>query len=153
MREKESAVTSSFPSRAVTCAGEYLLLITHLVVYSFFASYAYIITYEPNHVVIKWWMPVIFISIYGFINLTTLVTILLASVARVALGVHYPSDCVIGFFQVPILSMSLHIRESLYVYWELCYGEQMELGAVHVMTIAATAEKTPVNFLILFLMH
>jgi len=78
MRERESATTSSFPSRAVTCA----------VVYSYFVSYAYIITRNPVVIRIAWWMPVVFI-----------LAILLASFARINMGVHYPSDCVAGFIQ------------------------------------------------------
>jgi len=81
MRDKETAVTSSFPSRAVTCG----------VVYSYFICYAYVISSGPITSTdwhFAWWMPILFIF-----------TVLIASFARVNLGVHYPSDCVAGFLQ------------------------------------------------------
>jgi len=77
MRNRESATTSSFPSRAVTCA----------TVYSFVISYAYMYMYK-NAVVVSWWMP-----------LLAIFAVILSSFARVHMGVHYPSDCVIGLIQ------------------------------------------------------
>jgi membrane-associated phospholipid phosphatase len=68
--------TSSFPSRAVTCA----------VVYSFAVCFAVIDRSHPH--TIQWWMP-----------LVVLIAFLLASFARINLGVHYPSDCVGGILQ------------------------------------------------------
>jgi len=76
--ENETAVSSSFPSRAVTCA----------TVYSFLVSYAYIYDVENGILWITWWMPILII-----------VSVLLASFARINMGVHYPSDCIIGLFQ------------------------------------------------------
>eukprot|EP01114_Cavostelium_apophysatum_P022395 TRINITY_DN8089_c0_g1_i1.p1 TRINITY_DN8089_c0_g1~~TRINITY_DN8089_c0_g1_i1.p1 ORF type:complete len:402 (+),score=24.45 TRINITY_DN8089_c0_g1_i1:165-1370(+) len=78
-RKKESATTSSFPSRAVTCG----------VVYSFFICYAYIFYAEnPSKWHVLWWMPfVLFIIVF------------LSSFARINLGVHYPSDCLFGVLQ------------------------------------------------------
>jgi len=75
IRKKETAVTSSFPSRAVTCA----------VVYAFVIIYAYLYKIRFQ---IDWWMPILLL---GFT--------ILSSFSRVNLGVHYPSDCVAGFFQ------------------------------------------------------
>jgi len=76
-------MTSSFPSRAVTCAA----------VYSFAIIWAYIYVNTENkwsemHALFRWWMPILF-----------LVAIFLASFARINLGVHYPSDCVGGLLQ------------------------------------------------------
>jgi len=77
VRMKESAVTSSFPSRAVTCA----------TVYSFLFIYAYNETLETRWTLL-WWQPLLIIGM-----------ILLSSFARVHMGVHYPSDCLGGFLQ------------------------------------------------------
>jgi hypothetical protein len=77
LRPKETAVTSSFPSRAVTCA----------VVYSFVVIYAFIFKVNRTFQV-EWWMP--FLVIFAA---------LLSSFARINMGVHYPSDCVAGFIQ------------------------------------------------------
>ena len=77
LRNKETAVTSSFPSRAVTCA----------VVYSFVVIYAFIFKVHKTFQV-EWWMP--FLIIFAT---------LLSSFARINMGVHYPSDCVAGFIQ------------------------------------------------------
>ena len=68
--------TSSFPSRAVTCA----------VVYVFTVCYAY--SYNRDQLAIEWWMPVLYIA-----------AVLLSSLARISLGVHYPSDCIAGMLQ------------------------------------------------------
>jgi len=83
LRQSETATTSSFPSRAVTCA----------TVYAFFICYAYV--YKVVHKdfgdgseAFQWWMLVLL-----------LLAVLLSSFARVNMGVHYPSDCVAGFIQ------------------------------------------------------
>eukprot|EP01112_Ceratiomyxa_fruticulosa_P000969 TRINITY_DN1091_c0_g1_i1.p1 TRINITY_DN1091_c0_g1~~TRINITY_DN1091_c0_g1_i1.p1 ORF type:complete len:411 (+),score=38.69 TRINITY_DN1091_c0_g1_i1:211-1443(+) len=69
--------TSSFPSRAVTCA----------VVYSY--AFVWGMAYNSGtKLSVHWWMPVI-----------CLITVFLASFARVNLGVHYPTDCIAGFLQ------------------------------------------------------
>lgn len=79
LRKSETAVTSSFPSRAVTCA----------TVYAYMIVYAYVYEEEKSSVVlITWWMPILII-----------LAVLLSSFARINMGVHYPSDCVAGFFQ------------------------------------------------------
>jgi len=74
-------LTSSFPSRAVTCA----------TVYSFAVIWGYV--YKTMHddnspIPFTWWMPILFI-----------LAISIASFARVNLGVHYPSDCIAGLVQ------------------------------------------------------
>lgn len=69
--------TSSFPSRAVTCA----------VVYTFAVCFAVAERSQEAHVV-QWWMPLVVFAAF-----------LLASFARINLGVHYPSDCVGGLLQ------------------------------------------------------
>ncbi|KAN0009240.1 hypothetical protein ACTFIU_006515 [Dictyostelium citrinum] len=71
-------MTSSFPSRAVTCS----------VVYSY--AIIWIVTYYDNYdiTIVRWWMPLLFVG-----------SILLSSFARINLGVHYPSDCVGGVIQ------------------------------------------------------
>jgi len=71
-----STKTSSFPSRAVCCS----------VVLSFAVCYAY--CYFTELQIIWWWMPELFI-IMAF----------LTSFARIFLGVHYPSDCILGAIQ------------------------------------------------------
>ncbi|KAL0221855.1 hypothetical protein RCL1_001709 [Eukaryota sp. TZLM3-RCL] len=70
-----SPKTSSFPSRAVTCAAVYSL---SWVVYTESMS---------DRVFFKSWTI-----------LFPLVCILLASLARIQIGAHYPSDCLIGAF-------------------------------------------------------
>jgi len=78
IRKTETAVTSSFPSRAVTCA----------TVYAFMIIYAYIYDIEKTDFFVTWWMPFVI-----------LIAVFLSSFARINMGVHYPSDCVIGFIQ------------------------------------------------------
>ena len=102
--------TSSFPSRAVCCS----------LVYSFAVCYGYLYFTNSNDI-IWWWMPeIIFIFLF------------LASFARVFLGVHYPSDCLVGAVQVLFFfSFFLFVffnfffigsRESLLVWLVLSYG-------------------------------
>ncbi|GAM21850.1 hypothetical protein SAMD00019534_050250 [Acytostelium subglobosum LB1] len=69
-------MTSSFPSRAVTCS----------VVYSF--AFIWGLLYYTGGPSFQWWMPFLFI-----------VMIALSSFARINLGVHYPSDCAAGVLQ------------------------------------------------------
>jgi len=69
--------TSSFPSRAVTCS----------VVYTYALCFAYNHLLNPKHL-ISWWMPLVLV-----------IAITASSVARILLGVHYPSDCVSGVLQ------------------------------------------------------
>lgn len=76
--QMRSSSTSSFPSRAVCCS----------VVYGFAICYAYCYFTDEGQVV-WWWMPELIIVMF-----------LLASFARIYLGVHYPSDCVFGALQV-----------------------------------------------------
>jgi len=76
LRDKETATTSSFPSRAVTCA----------TVYSFVICYGYL--HEMKDSEVQWWMPIFILA-----------AVLLASYARINMGVHYPSDCIAGFIQ------------------------------------------------------
>ena len=64
--------TSSFPSRAVTCA----------VVYTFIAGFALLNGYN-----------------IGIVIAITLVSALCTSIARIMLGAHFPSDCVVGLIQ------------------------------------------------------
>jgi len=76
--------TSSFPSRAVTCA----------VVYSFGISWSYYVHYEKEKTLeLEWWMP-----------LLGLVLVFATSFARVNLGAHYPSDCLAGALQGMLVS-------------------------------------------------
>jgi len=72
--------TSSFPSRAVSCA----------TVYSFVGIWAYVYFTAPpdGPIPFKWWMPVFFMG-----------SVLISTFARINLGVHYPSDCIAGFVQ------------------------------------------------------
>lgn len=74
--------TSSFPSRAVTCA----------IVYGVLISAALSSTNESDSIN---WLITIIIS---------LVFATLASMARVIVGAHYPSDCVVGFISGTICS-------------------------------------------------
>ncbi|EGC30991.1 hypothetical protein DICPUDRAFT_40655, partial [Dictyostelium purpureum] len=78
-------MTSSFPSRAVTCS----------VVYSY--AVIWIATYYQDHqnTTVEWWMPIMFVS-----------WVLLSSFARINLGVHYPSDCVGGVIQGAIVCIA-----------------------------------------------
>ena len=69
--------TSSFPSRAVTAA----------VVYTFIGLYAYHYHLTDNHE-IAWWEPLLLVVMAAW-----------AGWSRVLTGSHYPSDCLIGFFQ------------------------------------------------------
>eukprot|EP01118_Nematostelium_gracile_P003170 TRINITY_DN13603_c0_g1_i1.p1 TRINITY_DN13603_c0_g1~~TRINITY_DN13603_c0_g1_i1.p1 ORF type:complete len:372 (+),score=43.36 TRINITY_DN13603_c0_g1_i1:123-1238(+) len=85
LRDSETAVTSSFPSRAVTCA----------TVYSFMGVYAYVYNQESDRFQMTWWMPILVIS-----------SVLLSSFARVNMGVHYPTDCIIGFIQGVVVCVS-----------------------------------------------
>mmetsp|Transcript_13592 Transcript_13592/g.20584 ORF Transcript_13592/g.20584 Transcript_13592/m.20584 type:complete len:416 (-) Transcript_13592:50-1297(-) len=82
-KKKGNESTSSFPSRAVTCAVIYGYQIGYLVRY---------ITYsDASDVVlaVHWvWMPIL-----------CLIFFFAASWARVNRGVHYPSDCVAGGLQ------------------------------------------------------
>jgi len=78
IRKTETAVTSSFPSRAVTCA----------TVYAFMIIYAYIFYIEKTTFFITWWMPFVI-----------LLAVFMSSFARINMGVHYPSDCLAGFIQ------------------------------------------------------
>lgn len=74
--KRRTDTTSSFPSRAVTCA----------VVYVF--AVCWTVTYNTDRLALAWWMPVAYIA-----------AVLLSSLARISLGVHYPSDCVAGMLQ------------------------------------------------------
>jgi len=116
LRKKESAVTSSFPSRAVTCA----------VVYTFFVCYAYIISKQPSNPTVLWWMPILFVLV-----------VLLSSFARISMGVHYPSDCVFGILQgiiVCVIGTLLWSANSAIC--ESCYDDQCysDLNSDHVVT-------------------
>lgn len=73
-------MTSSFPSRAVTCATVYSFAIIW--------AYVYVNTIDDNDIDFEWWMPILFVG-----------AVLLSSFARINLGVHYPSDCVGGLIQ------------------------------------------------------
>ncbi|GAM19832.1 hypothetical protein SAMD00019534_030070 [Acytostelium subglobosum LB1] len=75
-------MTSSFPSRAVTCSVVYAYAIVWAVLY-----------YQPGQV-FRWWMPLLFIGM-----------ILATSFARINLGVHYPSDCLLGVLQGTIVCL------------------------------------------------
>lgn len=68
--------TSSFPSRAVTCAVVYAFAVCYLL-QEYWLGWGF-----------AWWMPLLFVG-----------SALLASLARVSLGVHYPSDCLLGVVQ------------------------------------------------------
>ncbi|KAL0234752.1 hypothetical protein PCE1_001788 [Barthelona sp. PCE] len=67
--------TSSFPSRAVLCSVIYLYFIVYFLQYQ---------SHDAD-VIIKWWIPIIVVAV-----------IFLSGWARVQLGVHYPSDCLVG---------------------------------------------------------
>jgi hypothetical protein len=71
------AKTSSFPSRAVTCA----------LVYSF--AFGFALYLKTGLWEVEWWILVF-----------TIVSVPLASFARVYLGVHYPTDCLGAIIQV-----------------------------------------------------
>jgi hypothetical protein len=60
--------------------------VTCAVVYIFAVCWAY--SYNLDHLAIAWWMPLVYI-----------VAVVLSSLARISLGVHYPSDCVAGMLQ------------------------------------------------------
>jgi len=75
--------TSSFPSRAVTCATVYSFAITWAYIYSNTKD-----TSRFSEWSFEWWMPVLFVA-----------AIFLSSFARINLGVHYPSDCLGGLVQ------------------------------------------------------
>ncbi|PRP80258.1 hypothetical protein PROFUN_12197 [Planoprotostelium fungivorum] len=102
--DKEGAKTSSFPSRAVTCA----------TVYSFFLCYVYNHLYNKDvnyssDLFIQWWMPI-------FVG----ACVLLSSWSRISLGVHYPSDCIFGFLQgcvVSVVATVLHNLHKTGAYW------------------------------------
>eukprot|EP01113_Clastostelium_recurvatum_P030077 TRINITY_DN3645_c0_g1_i1.p1 TRINITY_DN3645_c0_g1~~TRINITY_DN3645_c0_g1_i1.p1 ORF type:complete len:412 (+),score=55.92 TRINITY_DN3645_c0_g1_i1:178-1413(+) len=70
--------TSSFPSRAVTCA----------VVYGYALVWGLAYNNQLGEIDVTWWMPIV-----------CLVIVLLSSFARINLGVHYPSDCLAGLIQ------------------------------------------------------
>lgn len=70
-------LTSSFPSRAVTCGVVYGYLICYAIVYS-----------VDQEVQLASWMPV-------FLG----VMMLVSAYSRVQYGCHYPSDCAVGAFQ------------------------------------------------------
>lgn len=73
---RKRTTTSSFPSRAVACS----------VVYSFCICYAAWSFGGGDSLYLAWlWMPALIVLF-----------VLLSSWARVYLGVHYPSDCVVG---------------------------------------------------------
>lgn len=73
---RKRTTTSSFPSRAVACS----------VVYSFCVCYAAWSYGFGNTLYLAWlWMPALIVF-----------SGLLSSWARVYLGVHYPSDCLVG---------------------------------------------------------
>jgi len=82
MRKKETATSSSFPSRAVTCG----------TVYSFFGVYGYLYTSGTSS--IEWWMP-----------LVVMFAVFSTSFARIHMGVHYPTDCIGGFLQGSIVCL------------------------------------------------
>jgi len=65
--------TSSFPSRAVSCS----------VVYAYAVCWSVAAEGEG---LVQWWMPIVL-----------LLSTLLSAFARINLGVHYPSDAVVGF--------------------------------------------------------
>ncbi len=120
--QRKKDETSSFPSRAVTCA----------VVYSFGASYAYMYHYDTYQ--IQWWMPVLLVSITFLASFARVRHFLKKPSTRwnlphmqdftryaesrewggtgciwlilfffqINLGVHYPSDCLGGILQVCI---------------------------------------------------
>eukprot|EP00698_Gefionella_okellyi_P000217 TRINITY_DN10188_c0_g1_i1.p1 TRINITY_DN10188_c0_g1~~TRINITY_DN10188_c0_g1_i1.p1 ORF type:complete len:393 (-),score=63.29 TRINITY_DN10188_c0_g1_i1:109-1224(-) len=69
-------MTSSFPSRAVTCA----------IVYSFLICYC--VVYRRLNPTVEGWMPV-FITIM----------VVLSTYARVQYGCHFPSDCMFAILQ------------------------------------------------------
>jgi len=96
LRKSETAVTSSFPSRAVTCATVYVYMVVYGYVYE---------EERSSPLSITWWMPLVVIS-----------AVLLSSFARVNLGVHYPSDCIAGFVQgmvVCVIGTALWHADSL----------------------------------------
>jgi hypothetical protein len=73
--------TSSFPARTVSC-GVVFTYILHITVL------LYIIP-----------MPHTIIIFYMFITSTYLLVILITSWSRIAVGAHYPSDCIVGAIQ------------------------------------------------------
>eukprot|EP00004_Rigifila_ramosa_P015169 TRINITY_DN3515_c0_g1_i1.p1 TRINITY_DN3515_c0_g1~~TRINITY_DN3515_c0_g1_i1.p1 ORF type:complete len:376 (-),score=91.33 TRINITY_DN3515_c0_g1_i1:32-1159(-) len=85
--------TSSFPSRAVTCA----------TVYSLALSLAYNHhTHAPSLYQVEWWMP-----------LFVLFCILCTSFARIWFGVHYPTDCLGGVIQgVIVIFLGVGLYEA-----------------------------------------
>eukprot|EP01119_Soliformovum_irregulare_P012729 TRINITY_DN3326_c0_g1_i1.p1 TRINITY_DN3326_c0_g1~~TRINITY_DN3326_c0_g1_i1.p1 ORF type:complete len:398 (-),score=62.20 TRINITY_DN3326_c0_g1_i1:22-1215(-) len=128
-RRKETAVTSSFPSRAVTCGA----------VYSFVVGYAYIYQYQRFStdsnvtLAIQWWMP-----------LLILLLTLLSSFARINMGVHYPSDCLAGFLQailVCVVGTALWHVDTLgcaSCFTDACYspvGSPLEIDGAHLHRI------------------
>eukprot|EP01117_Protostelium_nocturnum_P004003 TRINITY_DN1527_c0_g1_i12.p1 TRINITY_DN1527_c0_g1~~TRINITY_DN1527_c0_g1_i12.p1 ORF type:complete len:452 (-),score=109.58 TRINITY_DN1527_c0_g1_i12:197-1552(-) len=137
MNPKESAKTSSFPSRAVTCA----------TVYSFFACYVYVhmfianpmtgkdthhnnsVEYSIGPYYILWWMPVLIT-----------VCVLLSSWARIILGVHYPSDCLFGFLQgaavCAVATFVHHLHAvGLGVWCQTCFDNMCYANAEHAVNL------------------
>eukprot|EP00698_Gefionella_okellyi_P001101 TRINITY_DN10987_c0_g1_i1.p1 TRINITY_DN10987_c0_g1~~TRINITY_DN10987_c0_g1_i1.p1 ORF type:complete len:375 (-),score=44.36 TRINITY_DN10987_c0_g1_i1:17-1141(-) len=72
--KRRTDATSSFPSRAVACAVCYSYVLCACVAIS------------RNSAAVSWWMPLLIFVSGG-----------LASFARINLGCHYMSDCVVGF--------------------------------------------------------
>ncbi|KAL6061596.1 acidPPc domain-containing protein [Balamuthia mandrillaris] len=91
-QKRKEDKTSSFPSRAVTCS----------VVYAFLLCQVYLRYYDSHTV--EWWMFPLGIS-----------WVIITSYARVNLGVHYPSDCIIGVFQGILICFLGGAAWSLYL--------------------------------------
>jgi len=103
--------TSSFPSRAVTCATVYSFAIIW--------AYTYINTPDDGDVIFRWWMPVLIIF-----------AILLSSFARINLGVHYPTDCVAGVLQgILICTIGTALWKTDILGCESCHKQKCYAGS------------------------
>jgi len=76
--------TSSFPSRAVLCTTVYVYLIVACSNFEYSSTYAGI--FSANFSLLKWYWVVLIVVVASIV----------ACLARIYLGVHYPSDCVAG---------------------------------------------------------
>lgn len=121
--------TSSFPSRAVSCA----------VVYTCIGIWVYAYLSTPRDQISKggdelqefsdkFPYPYEVITDYRTIILVMFASVL-ASVSRIYLGAHYPSDCIVGFIQGVILYVfgsmvhDLISYECNACYHNECYGK------------------------------